>query len=343
MRDEISWSPDPPPWGDDQGWDAPPYGPPSRPRVPPDQSAYPPQYPAYPQDPDDAGPNYPPAQGSGYPPQRPNYPPSGPSYPPQGSSYPPQRPDYPPTNAPGYDDGRYGPPQRPDPPPQWASPTPSRPRPGDNGGYGPPSRQMTGNGGYAQDRAYPTSSRYNEPPSRWDRPAVHDIDTEQVARVRPAHERAAPASHAHKRGWSLPIEHIVLAAGVLAMYLAISQPWGVDTAGHRIFLSATARQAALVATLGLTGLGGLLILLNKRMGCFTLIGCLGLFALPLLVAATVGGFTVLTQLHVVPQIALSNIHANNRGFFLWWGGMVVTIAGLLLQFITHRRKGLIGI
>ena len=117
----------------------------------------------------------------------------------------------------------------------------------------------------------------------------------------------------------------------------------MDAHGQRILLEGVPRQAALYATLGLTGLGAALVLLNKRMGCFALIGCLGLFVVPLLVAATVGGFTVLTQLHVIPHIALNNVQANNLGFFLWWGGMAVTLVGLLLQVITHRRKGLIGI
>ncbi len=202
------------------------------------------------------------------------------------------------------------------------------------GGYAPPPR--------ATERSYPPASRYDEPPARWDSPAIHDLDTGRVASVRAPRERATPARRG-RGGWSLPIEHIVLAAGVLAMYLALSQPWGMDPQGKRVFLEGIPRQAALYATLGLTGLGAALVLLNKRMGCFALLGCLGLFVIPLLVAATVGGFTVLTQLHVIPHIAIDNIQANNRGFFLWWGGMAVTLVGLALQVITHRRKGLIGI
>jgi hypothetical protein len=149
--------------------------------------------------------------------------------------------------------------------------------------------------------------------------------------------------HKLRLGWSLPIEHLTLAAGIFAMYLALTQPWGVAPDGTAIMLTPGAYQAAVYTTGALTVLGGLLVLLNKRMGCLALVGCLTLFAIPILVAATLGGIEVFTQLHVVPHLSPTNVKVTNRGFFLWWGGLAVTLIGLLFEVVTHRRKGIIGI
>jgi len=187
------------------------------------------------------------------------------------------------------------------------------------------------------------------PPPRWGtpqpiaRPSHNDEDFAPRAGAAP-HE--APRREQHRRshiGFSLPIEHIVLGAGIVGMFLALSQPWGVDAQGHAIFLPSIAYRAAYYAVGGLTVLSGLLVLLNRRMGCLAMIGCLGLFIIPLAVAATLGGIEVLTQLHVVPHLTPANVKVTNRGFFLWWGGLAVTIVGLLFELITHRKKGLIGI
>jgi hypothetical protein len=122
------------------------------------------------------------------------------------------------------------------------------------------------------------------------------------------------------------------------MFLALSQPWGSDAQGHAIYLSPIAHQAAYYTLAGMSILGGLLVLLRQRLGCLFFVGCLGLFAIPLLVAATLGGIEVLTQLHVVPHITPENVKMTNRGFFLWWGGLAVTLVGLLFEVLTHRRK-----
>ena len=154
--------------------------------------------------------------------------------------------------------------------------------------------------------------------------------------------RAQPRSR-RGRGWSLPIEHIVLGAGVAALWFALTQPWGMQH-GVPVILSGHSLQAATIVDWAMTGLSALLILLNKRMGCTALLGCLGIFIIPLVVAAAVGGFTVFSQLHVIPTITQQTVlAASDRGFFLWWGGIAGCIIGLFLQLVTHRRKGIIGI
>jgi hypothetical protein len=181
-------------------------------------------------------------------------------------------------------------------------------------------------------------------PPRWGTPAP--IERPVFAEEPPAPQRAAREAPRHQRhvfGWSLPIEHIVLAAGIVGMFLALTQPWGADAHGNALYLSAITYRAGYYAIGGLAVLGGLLALLNRRMGCLALLGCLGLFALPIVLAATVGGIEVFTQLHVVPHLTTANVQGTNRGFFLWWGGLAVTIAGLFFEVITHRRKGLLGI
>ncbi len=250
----------------------------------------------------------------------PRYPPPGPD-PSGGAGYgglPPLDP------APGYGPPPYGAPRN-DPAP----------------GYGPPPIDPYQRG---YDRPYDVedATRPQVVPGQRIRPP-----TWQVPEPPPAYERsrqpARRAEHRHAFGWSLPIEHIVLAVGIVAMLLALSQPWGIDGQGHNITLSALATRIGTYTVGVLAVLGGLLVLLNKRMGCLALIGCLGLFLIPLFLAAGIGGFEILTQLHVIPHLTPANVKFTNRGFFLWWGGMAVLLIGLLLQLVTHRRKGLIGI
>ncbi len=284
-----------------------------------------------------------------------NNPPPGYGPPPYGtpSNDPPPGYGPPPYGAPGYDpQPGYGPPPsgspRIDPPPGYGPPPYGSPGYDPAPGYGPPPNDPYQRGydqrGY--DRAYDTedATRPQVVPSQRIRPPTWQVPESPPP---PAYERsrqpARRAEHHHAFGWSLPIEHIVLAAGVVAMLVALSQPWGIDGQGHNITLSALATRIGTYTVGALAVLGGLLVLLNKRMGCFALIGCLGLFLIPLFLAAGIGGFEILTQLHVIPHLTPANVKVTNRGFFLWWGGMAVLLIGLLLQLVTHRRKGLIGI
>ncbi len=227
--------------------------------------------------------------------------------------------------------------------------------PARDAGYGPqrisrPRETQDYAGGYGGVHELPTQreSAY-APPPRWGtpqpivRPSRDDEDFAPRSAAAPREARRREAHHRLHLGFSLPIEHIVLGAGIVGMFLALSQPWGVDARGHAIFLPDIAYHAAYYTVGGLTVLSGLLVLLNRRMGCLAMIGCLGLFVIPLAVAATIGGIEVLTQLHVVPHLTSANVKTTNRGFFLWWGGMAVTLIGLLFEVITHRKKGLIGI
>jgi hypothetical protein len=206
---------------------------------------------------------------------------------------------------------------------------------GQGSSYGPPPASSS-----------PREGAYTPPP-RWGtpQPIARPGHNDEDFAPRGAASQEAPRREQHRRhiGFSLPIEHIVLGAGIVGMFLALSQPWGVDAQGHAIFLPSIAYRAAYYTVGGLTVLSGLLVLLNRRMGCLAMIGCLGLFIIPLAVAATLGGIEVLTQMHVVPHLTPANVKVTNRGFFLWWGGLAVTIVGLLFEVITHRKKGLIGI
>lgn len=242
--------------------------------------------------------------------------------------------------------------------PRWPR-DPASPEPEDWRGWNPPPDRPTAP--YPPNRPQPPGyPPANRPPDRgWPRdtgmpsgPPAARWPVPDQAGPPPAPQNIAPTEHVvvvHERdrrrrfGWSLPIEHIVLAAGVAALWLAITQPWGVDARGHEILLSALAARVATYVAGAVVVLGGLLVLLNRRMGCLAMTGCLGLFALALVAAATVGGVTFLTQIHVLPQLTLANVKTSDRGFFLWWGGMAIIVVGLLLEVVTHRKRGLIGI
>jgi hypothetical protein len=226
----------------------------------------------------------------------------------------------------------------------------------------PTNSRPTGNG--AQRTQWDDAGVHDDPTARlvaqdyvaqprWGTPAPirrpSQAERDDMAPLPAADHAPAPRRQTHPRarrhvfGWSLPIEHIVLAAGIVGMFLSLTQPWGTDATGKRIMLMPPASQAAYYVLIALAALGGLLVLLNRRMGCLAMIGCLGLLAVPILAAATIGGIEVFTQLHVIPHITPANVKVTNRGFFLWWGGLAVTLVGVLFEIITHRKRGLLGI
>ncbi|MBF6592726.1 MAG: hypothetical protein IVW57_19620 [Ktedonobacterales bacterium] len=235
-----------------------------------------------------------------------------------GPPPPPQRParDYPPPAEPFYPPAgpRYPEPNYPTEPQRHPTGQPAY------GGY--PGQ------GYAPQQYPPQGYAPRQP---------------MYAQPAPQPERGHEHLQRHRFGWSLPVEHLVLAAGIVAMFLALTQPWGVDATGRPILLSDLSYQVAYYTIGALTVLSGLLVLLNRRMGCLAFAGCLALFVIPLLVAASIGGFEILTSLRVIPQLTPDAVKATNRGFFLWWGGLAVMVVGLLFEIITHRRKGIIGI
>ncbi len=297
------------------------------------------QDPPWPQDPrwpDDPG------SGRGQPDprqQRPAPPPGGAGEGAQWQGYPPpdpyQRGGYPPQNP---QQGGYPPPD----PYQRGGYPPQNPNYGGNQGYYPPTEPFN-------PPVVPPSQGWAAPqrpiarprPQRWPEPGQPSARYAPAQRVVVTHERAR---RRHAFGWSLPIEHIVLAAGLVMLALALTQPWGVDARGNEITLTPTTTTIATYAIGASVVLGALLVLLNKRMGCMALIGCLGLFLVPLIVAAGIGGFVAFTNLPAMPHhLSPQNIQATNRGFYLWWGGLAVVLAGLFLQVITHKRKGLLGI
>jgi len=145
----------------------------------------------------------------------------------------------------------------------------------------------------------------------------------------------------NRDGLGLPVEHFVLGVGIAALLIATTQPWGTDNKGSTISLNT---HAAYVVVIMFAGLSTLLILLNKRMGLLTLLGFLAFFVVPLVLAAAIGGSIVLAQLPVVPPITNPvELSSWDRGFFIWWGGILVVMVGLALEVILHRKKESIDI
>jgi hypothetical protein len=154
-------------------------------------------------------------------------------------------------------------------------------------------------------------------------------------------ERFARRSHKRRSpGWNLPLQHIVLVTGIAALLIATTQPWGTDKQGNTITLNTN---AAYVVVAMIAGLSMLLILLNKHMGLLAMLGFLAFFAVPMVLAAAIGGSIVLAQLPVVPPITNPiELSSWDRGFYIWWGGILFVMVGLALELMMHRKKQNLG-
>lgn len=169
------------------------------------------------------------------------------------------------------------------------------------------------------------------------------------------------------------IIHLVLLAGVGAMWLAITQPWGRDAGGAPIYIQqfsiprisdpsvdigqmalqtatwiAVAAVIMAVALLLVNIIYTLLRRLLHRLGLNALAAVvfIPLFALLILLllsdltlAAGFGGLSLLSQLPFVRDHGFASIGVANAGlgFYLWWFGIGATLIGTLGEIFIDRR------
>ncbi len=280
------------------------------------------------------------------PPPAPDYGPyASPTTPDYGPPPPfePQRSQYPGGQTPQWPGSGYDRPQQP-PQPQYAPQPPARYP--DEPRYAPPVQA-------------PAPRRYTpQPQYAPQQPARHEEH-------RPAHK---PRSLPH-----LPIAHVFLIAGILAMFYAISQPWGVDANGAQVFvrdfgssrLSDAGIDGGTLAVRAATGiviaaavLSAVLILLNtvvtilnRMLGVVGLSGCASLAFFPvlwggatlltlvLLAAAGFAGLGALSQLPTVASHGFSvvSVQQHSIGYYLWCGGIGAAFVGMLGQLVLRRR------
>lgn len=167
--------------------------------------------------------------------------------------------------------------------------------------------------------------------------------------------------------------HIVLLAGVGAMWLAITQPWGNDAAGAPIYIqqfsiprisdtsvdigqlalqtASAIAVGAVIMAVALLLINIIYTLLNKllyRIGLTALAAILfvPLFALLILLlladltlAAGFGGLSLLSQLPFVRDHGFASIGVAHAaiGFYLWWVGIGATLVGTLGEVFIDRR------
>ncbi len=341
-----------------------PQGPMQDPNYPP----YPAQRPNYPDTPMPAQPPYPaqPYANNGYPPQNDGYPPQ-----PYNGGYPPQQ--QPPwAGQPGWGgqpgpfrDSRPSGPNRGQGGAPFQEPIPSRPYRTQAAG---PYRDPVPSGPYQTRTAapgtgyYPPAGAYSEAmpsrayrdpsraqpiyrpeasvPYRYRSPASPSaIATQQGSEAAYAAGQEHIARRSRRRGsssWNLPVEHIVLGAGIVALLLATTQPWGTNNAGHNTALNT---QAAYVVIAMIAGLSTLLMLLNKRVGLLAVSGFLAFFVVPLVLAAAIGGSITLARLPIVPPIINPvDLSSWDRGFYIWWAGILFVMVGLALELMVPRKK-----
>ncbi|HLJ81751.1 MAG TPA: hypothetical protein VKT52_09720, partial [Ktedonobacterales bacterium] len=244
--------------------------------------------------------------------------------------------------GPQYSGGR--PPQWPDYQRQQRPPMPAQPRP--DPAYAPPPRQ----------RAY-----YDDGAAAYAPPRAARAEPERRGERRP---RALP---------HLPIAHVLLIAGVVAMGFAVSQPWGVDASGTQLFirdfssarlsahhvdagaLAVRAAYAIVAATavlsVALILLNTVVTILNKMLGIIGLSGCASLAFFPvlwggatllflvLLAGAGFAGLGSLSNLPIVQDhgFSLVSVQQNAIGLYLWAGGLVAVFIGMLGQLVLRRR------
>lgn len=225
----------------------------------------------------------------------------------------------------------------------------------------------------------PAQSSYEPEYAPTQPPREYNRDTMAYAPPRPATEAiAAPperyrATHQPRSLPHLPIAHVLLIAGVLAMGYAVSQPWGVDATGAQLFIhdfsnarlsahdvdaGALAVRAAygIVAATGALSVGLILLntvvtLLNKMLGIVGLSGCASLVFFPvlwggatllfvvLLAGAGFAGIGSLSNLPIVQDhgFSLVAVQHNAIGYYLWCGGLAAVFIGMLGQLVLRRR------
>jgi hypothetical protein len=167
--------------------------------------------------------------------------------------------------------------------------------------------------------------------------------------------------------------HVILLAGVGAMWLAITQAWGSDVAGNPIYIQQftiprfpdssvdigqLAQQTATFLAVAAVVLAMALLLANvihtlanrllRRLGLTALasiifIPIVGLVVLLLLadltLAAGFGGLGFLSQLPFVRDHGFASVGVASAavGFYLWWIGIGLTLIGTLGEIFIDRR------
>lgn len=266
-----------------------------------------------------------------------------------------------------------------------------------------PTQRFPGSGGYGDNGYYQPPSYQPVPPSypgerppqwpepdyqRSDRPLPERAPYRQAAEPRayaPQPPIYAPPVAAERRqkarrspsGVSLPhlpVAHVFLVAGLIAMFVAISQRWGVDASGAPVFVqdftstriqSATGVDtgaAAINLARGIVGIAAILSVslilfnvvvstLNKILSVVGLSGCASILFFPvlwgaatlltlvLLGAAGFAGLGFLSGLPFVQDHGISGITFAHysAGFYLWCGGVIVVFVGMLGQLVMRRR------
>jgi hypothetical protein len=172
----------------------------------------------------------------------------------------------------------------------------------------------------------------------------------------------------------LPIAHVLLALGLLAMGYALTQQWGVDTHGTAIFVKdftsprvqhltgfdtgvAAAKLglgiviAAAILSAALVLFNFVVTVLNKVLhvvclpGCATLLffpvlwGAATLLFLVLVVGAGFAGLGFLSGLPIVQAHSFSTLTVAHYspGWYLWLGGIGAVFLGMLGQLVLRRR------
>ncbi|HEY8325948.1 MAG TPA: hypothetical protein VIG77_15725 [Ktedonobacterales bacterium] len=185
---------------------------------------------------------------------------------------------------------------------------------------------------------------------------------------------SAPAPAAPRPGrWRrwVPLPHTLLLLGVALLLLATYLPWGVDASGNLIMLPTAGVQslpnqsggttAAQVAYNLITVVGGLsvaMLLSNAVLsglhrllgrGCFAksftalFYPILVALALALLIAealaAGFGGISALAQVPVAQSYGVAGLGMAHYelGYYLWYTGIMVNVAGMLGELVVWRR------
>lgn len=172
------------------------------------------------------------------------------------------------------------------------------------------------------------------------------------------------------RRW-VPLPHTLLLLGVALLLLATYLPWGVDASGSLIMLQTAGVQslpnqsgastAAQVAYNLITIVGGLsvaMLLSNAVLsglhrllgrGCFAksftalFYPILVALALALLIAeaftAGFGGISALAQIPAAQSYGVAGLGVAHHelGYYLWYTGIMVNVAGMLGELVVWRR------
>ncbi len=203
--------------------------------------------------------------------------------------------------------------------------------------------QPTGYGAPAQNNL-PKGSAAPEP---WNIPGANDPQSASYKEYTPfgqSEQKSGRQSRKHKSSFRLPLQHLLLAAGISMIYVSLAQPWGYGANGKLIFLNNTLVRAGTIDVAVFAALAALLILLHSRMGCFAMLGCLGLFLLPSVAIVAIGSIAIYTQMHAFPVLSEANaLKPAYRGLYLGIGGAITIAAALLLETLTRRKKGFLGL